>query len=301
MLNGIHFLLTYTCLFECDHCFLYSGPRADGVFTREHMENILADAAGMNGIEWIFFEGGEPFLYHPLLMDGIQSAASKGFQTGIVTNAYWATSEDDAALWLKPLRDLKLSTLVVSDDTYHFGNEKDPITPATHAAAAAEKLGIPVSSICIEAPVTDKDMGTDEKGEPVTGGGPKFKGRAAEKLTAGLSRVNCASCKACHHEELEHPKRVHIDPFGNVHACQGLIIGNTLDMPLSEIMSVYSVTSHPIIGPLVTGGPMLLAEMYKVKTEETYVDECHMCYEVRRALIDRFPRYLGPRQVYGLD
>ena len=33
MLNGIHFLLTYMCNSECDHCFLYSDPRAKGTFT----------------------------------------------------------------------------------------------------------------------------------------------------------------------------------------------------------------------------------------------------------------------------
>jgi MoaA/NifB/PqqE/SkfB family radical SAM enzyme len=29
-MNGIHFLLTYTCNFECDHCFLYCGPKSQG-------------------------------------------------------------------------------------------------------------------------------------------------------------------------------------------------------------------------------------------------------------------------------
>jgi len=26
MIKEVHFLLTYTCNFECDHCFLYCGP-----------------------------------------------------------------------------------------------------------------------------------------------------------------------------------------------------------------------------------------------------------------------------------
>ncbi len=26
MVNSVHFLLTYACNFECDHCFLFSGP-----------------------------------------------------------------------------------------------------------------------------------------------------------------------------------------------------------------------------------------------------------------------------------
>jgi hypothetical protein len=34
---------------------------------------------------------------------------------------------------------------------------------------------------------------------------------------------------------------------------------------------------------------------------EASVDECHYCFEVRKALIDKFPEYLAPRQVYGIE
>lgn len=33
MLTGIHILMTYKCNLECDHCFLYSGPSAQGAMT----------------------------------------------------------------------------------------------------------------------------------------------------------------------------------------------------------------------------------------------------------------------------
>jgi hypothetical protein len=48
------------------------------------------------------------------------------------------------------------------------------------------------------------------------------------------------------------------------------------------------------------GGPAFLARQYDVDVEEEYVDECHFCYLTRRALIERFPEYLVPRQVYGI-
>lgn len=44
MLTGIHFLLTYTCLFECDHCFLFCGPHMKGTFTLEKIEKVLDEA-----------------------------------------------------------------------------------------------------------------------------------------------------------------------------------------------------------------------------------------------------------------
>ena len=86
MLSGIHFLLTYTCNFECDHCFLYCGPQAQKTFTLNQLRQVLDEAADMGTIESVYFEGGEPFLYYPLMLAGIRSAHQKGFNVGIVTN-----------------------------------------------------------------------------------------------------------------------------------------------------------------------------------------------------------------------
>jgi hypothetical protein len=52
---------------------------------------------------------------------------------------------------------------------------------------------------------------------------------------------------------------------------------------------------------MLRGGPARLAKEHGVQPREAYVSACHMCYLVRRALIDLFPEYLGPRQVYGLE
>jgi hypothetical protein len=128
-----------------------------------------------------------------------------------------------------------------------------------------------------------------------------FKGRAVEKLTEGLPRRAWNELRKCPYEDLQSPSRVHVDQYGHVHICQGLSIGNMWQRPLSELVLEYSADSHPICGPLVTGGPARLAIQYNVAHEEEYVDECHFCFLVRRALIDRFPEYLAPRQVYGLE
>jgi hypothetical protein len=72
------------------------------------------------------------------------------------------------------------------------------------------------------------------------------------------------------------------------------------ETPLSELINNYNPDLHPICGPLVSGGPALLAEEHGVKHDSGYVDACHFCYHIRLALIDKFPQYLTPRQVYGL-
>lgn len=299
-MNGIHFLLTYACNFECDHCFLYCSPKSEGTFTIKQIREILEEAQKIGTVEWIFFEGGEPFLYYPIMLEGLRVARDMGFKTGIVTNSYWSTSIEDAELWIKPISDLGISNFTVSDDSFHFGDVD--ISPARMAGEVAKKLGIPEQSICIEQPtveeVTDKDQ---EKGAPVIGGGAMFRGRAVETLIEGLPKRRWEELTSCPYENLEDPGRVHVDSFGNVHLCQGLSMGNMWETSLSELINNYDIEKHPICGPLHAGGPAQLAREYDVEHEDTYIDECHFCYLTRLALIEKFPEYLTPKQVYGLE
>lgn len=300
MLTDIHILLTYQCTFECDHCFLYSGPFAEGTMTLPQIRRVLDESRKIGSVKWIYFEGGEPFLFYPLLLEGVKLARNMGFQVGIVTNAYWAISEEDAELWLKPLHKLGLDYLSISDDQFHYGEEKE--NSAKRALTAALKLGMQTSPIRIQKPFVDALPGQgQDKGTPVIGGGAMFKGRAVEKLTAGLPRRPWHKLIQCPHEDLPSPSRVHVDPHGHIHLCQGISMGNMWQSPLSVLVREYKVDSHPICAPLAKGGPAALARQYDVDHEKEYIDECHFCYLVRRALIDRFPTYLAPRQVYGLE
>ena len=299
MLTGIHFLLSYKCDSECDHCFVYSSPQAKGTFRVNQMKGVFEELAKIETIEWVYFEGGEPFLFYPLMYEGVRIAHDMGFKTGIVTNSYWATSEEDAQLWLKPLRELGLSDISISDDAFH--SEDEETGPAKYALNAARKSGIPYGSIGIDKPTVDGSIDKEQaKGKPVIGGGVMFRGRAVEKLTEGLPRRPWHEFTECPYEDLRDPKRVHLDAYGNIHLCQGLSMGNMWDVPLSKIVKQYDADSHPICRLLVNGGPALLAREYSVPHEADYVDACHLCYLVRRALIDRFPQCLAPRSVYGL-
>jgi len=300
MLTGIHFLLTYMCNLECDHCFVYSGPHAKGTFTLDQIRKVLDEATKIGTIKWIYFEGGEPFLFYPIMIEGIKIACNMGFKVGVITNAYYATSEEDVEIWFEPFCELGISDLSISDDSFHYEEEKD--NPAKRAFAVAKRLGLPADSICIGKPTVEIGINKEqEKGAPVIGGGAMFRGRAVEKLVEGLPQRRWEEFTECPYEDLEEPKRVHIDSYGNVHLCQGLIMGNMWKNPLSILVKNYNADSHPICWPLVRGGPALLAKEYNVEHEDKYVDACHFCYLVRLALIDRFPQYLAPRQVYGLE
>ena len=296
MLTGVHFLLSYTCTYECDHCFIHSSPEAEGTFTIDQVRQVLTEAQHLGTVEWIYFEGGEPAMYYPLLLESLRLAKGMGFKTGVVTNAYYGNTVEDAELWLQPLKDVGISDLSISDDDYHATNGENP---AKNAIAAAEKLEMPMISICIEEPRI-LEAGEHEKGAPVIGGGVLFKGRAAEKLTEGLPRKNWSEFNHCPYEELIEPERVHVDAYGHVHVCQGISIGNMWETPFSEIMTEYSVIKHPILHPILKGGPAELARVTHSPHTTEFVDECHLCYTVRKGLLEQFPDELTPPQVYGI-
>lgn len=300
MLTGIHFILTYTCNFECDHCFLYCGPKSCGTFTIGQISQVLDEARKIGTIEWVFYEGGEPFLFFPLLVEGIKRAREIGFRVGVVTNAYGANSEEDAELWLKPLVEAGVTFLNVSNDAFHYEDEHD--NPATIATSVARRIGMETLPICIEKPnVQQQTAGEEGKGRPVIGGGAMFRGRAVEKLSESLPCRPWNELCECPYEDLVSPSRVHVDPYGNVQICQGLSMGNMWITPLSELIVNYRGESHPICGPLIRGGPAQLAKELGMRHEAEYIDECHFCYLARRSIIDDYPDYLAPRQVYGLE
>jgi hypothetical protein len=300
MLTGIHFLTTYACNFECDHCFLYCAPGSRGTFTVAQIRAVLDEAVRIGTIEAVFFEGGEPFLYYPLVLAGIDLARQRGFNSSVVTNAYWATSEQDAGLWLRPLHERGVTSISISDDPLHYGDA--PGVHAARAEVAAGALGMAVKNMRTEPPtVQPPPPGAQPQDRPTIGGGVMFRGRAAEKLAADLPTRPAGELVTCPHEDLAAPGRVHVDCYGHVHLCQGLSIGNFHEVPLSQLVAGYDPQAHPIAGPLLAGGPAQLARQYGIPHEQAYVDECHFCYQVRLALIGRFAHYLAPRQVYGLE
>jgi hypothetical protein len=296
-LTGVHFLLSYQCTQECDHCFVWSSPRAGGTIRLETLLGVLDQAQQVGTVEDVYFEGGEPFLFYPLMVEGIRQARERGFATGVVTNCYWATAEADAALWLEPLRELEVADLSVSSDAFHAGDAEDP--RPEFALRAARRLGLDDAVITIEPPAVC--VSPDEKGQPIVGGSVRFRGRAVAELTAGLPRRPWSEFDDCPDEDFLDPGRVHVDGYGNVHLCQGLLLGNLEETRLKELLDAYDPHSHPIIGPLVAGGPAELVRRYGLPHEDGYVDACHLCYEARLALRERFPDLLGPPQVYGLE
>lgn len=291
-LKGIHLLFTYQCIMECDHCFVWSSPSSQETMTLKQIGELLHEAKKLDTVEWIWFEGGEPFLYYQIMLKGLGKAAKMGFKIGVLSNAYWATCLEDALEWLRPLAKLGVANLGLSSDPYH--GENTEAERVKNGVEAAIKLGIPVD-VMATAKLPDKLVG-------LPGGVSElmYRGRAAEKLLEEAPRKAWSEFKECPYEDLVNPKRVHVDPLSYVHVCQGLTIGNAWQSPFSEIIRSYDHSNHPIIQPLAEGGPAALVEKFGLSHEKEYADACHLCYMTRLALRERFPQLLTPNQMYGV-
>ncbi|HEY5728494.1 MAG TPA: radical SAM protein [Anaerolineales bacterium] len=293
-LSGLHILLTYQCTWECDHCFVWGSPWQKGTLTLEQVEDILNQAKDA-GVTSIYFEGGEPFLFYAILNKSVHMAADMGFSVGIVSNSYWATSVADATEWLRPFAG-RVSDLSVSSDLYHC--EKCLGEKPQNAVVAAKWLGIPTGVISVAQP---DDEAKDSHGQlEEEESGVMYRGRAAEKLAESASKHPWESFDTCPHEDMVEPGRIHLDPLGNLHICQGISIGNLFEKSLKQICEEYDVDSHPICGLLHSGGPAALVAEYNLPHASSYADACHLCYEARTTLRPRFPELLAPDQMYGV-
>ncbi len=297
-LNGLHILLTYSCNYECDHCFVWGSPNQSGTFTLAQLDEVFRQATEAGGIEQIYFEGGEAFLYHPILVEAVRRAKRLGFSTGIVTNGYWATGLEDAWTWLKPLKEAGLDALEVSCDIYHGLENEDNDDQASLAAAA--ELFLKASTIALEPPGEVRAPDVATAGRPLAGGDVMYRGRAAVKLAGDLPTLPWSVFGSCPYENLVDPDRIHLDPLGNLHICQGIVIGNLFEKPLKQILAEYDPATHPIVGLLIDGGPAKLRASHALSMKSDYVDACHLCYETRVALRHLYAGELGPDQMYGV-
>jgi len=87
------------------------------VFTIEQIKDILVEAKKLGTVDSISMEGGEPFLFYPIMVRAVEEAVKLGFRVEVLSNCYWASCPEDAKVWLLPMaKDVELS---LSSDFYH--------------------------------------------------------------------------------------------------------------------------------------------------------------------------------------
>ena len=298
MVTKLHILLTYNCSLKCKHCYVYSDQRAPGKISLSQISHFLNDGRKLKDIEWVYFGGGEPFTQYPLLLKAIQRARKLGFRVGVETNGYFARTEESAYRLLKPLAQMDVEDLRVSNDFLHY--QAPSTSPAIKALDAARKLGIPTTQVQISLPGSAKANPTSSShADRIEEARFMYTGRAAEIFAGQAPETDPAGLDSCPRNDLQAPDRLFIDAYGFVQLCPGIAIGNACEEPLNEIINTHDLESHDILRILAENGPAGLIEEYGLPAESKIVDACHGCYAVRKQLVDRYPDLLGPRHVYG--
>ena len=244
-LTGLHLLLSYQCTLQCDHCFVFGSPWQEGTMSLDIVEKILIQGKKLGTVKMIYFEGGEPFLYYPTLLRGVEMAHEMGFNVGLVSNGFWGISEEDAFRALSPMRG-KVSMLSMSCDQYHWDSRFEEYIG--NIEKVAEELGINTGVITIAQPETDdaaKSSGTIPAGDSQV----MFRGRAAVKLTKDVRMYPFDQFNTCPHEDFIDPGRVHVDPLGFMHICQGITIGSCND-PRGFIRKYQFAVIPHVVGDL---------------------------------------------------
>jgi hypothetical protein len=314
-LEGIHFLVTYRCTYACDHCFVWGSPDAEGTMTLAQLTSVIDQAADL-GMTDVYFEGGEPTLAYPVVLAAARRAREHGLDVGVVSNCFWATTLEDAKVWLAPFAELGISDLSLSSYAYFVEDANEEYL--RNAVLAAQGLSISTSVLEVGAPA---DIGVPGACSGAVGA-VMHKGRAAVALAPAHASRPPETLTTCPFEDFRDPGRAHVGPDGELQICQGISAGNVFaggDGPpaapgaggsvappradgLRRVLDTYDPHARPVVREILAGGPWAVAQAAGHTPERShYADECHLCYEVRAALraAGRHPEVLAPGQCYA--
>lgn len=293
-LENIGMLITYQCQVACPHCIVEAGPeRCEKVDPAEARDWLRQAAAYKSGeIKGVSLTGGEPFYEIESFRNIMEFGDSAGLFMTAVTNAYWATSLQDAVEVLSSVPALKM--LGISTDVYH--QQFIEFERVAHAIRAAEMLHIPVQiSVCTD---NKQDPGYQEimqKLLRITG-----KDTIDTVMTYAVGRA-AAMLPQEHHRVAEPPVSACtaagspiIFPDGRVIACIGplinlasghhLVLGNLRETSLEEILNRAQL--NPILHTIRIWGPHRLLQLLERKAGTILLNQflennvCDICCRI---------------------
>lgn len=275
-LTNYGLMLTYKCTIACPHCIVKAGPHRTEEMTAEDafnwLEQIRAFTAEKGIKAGISLTGGEPFYCMDLLRRVADEAAGKGFLVSVVSNAYWASTREEALKTLESFGSVDFFS--ISTDRYH--QEFIPLSYIRNAVYACKKLGkeydIAVATVSEEDPaylsLIDDLLEFTEK-EKIETALIATVGRAETAIDPGSLGFSSEPCKA----SCSMASFPILFPDGRVIACIGppivipghhpLHLGNLKQTPLREILR--EAESNTILHAIRVFGPSSLVELLREK------------------------------------
>jgi MoaA/NifB/PqqE/SkfB family radical SAM enzyme len=275
----------------------------------ELIESIFNQLKKVSSFKVVVFTGGETTLQKEKLVKGLNLARDNGWSTRVVTNAWWATSKEEAEKFVKELVAEGLNEINTSFDDYHakfvsidnivhfveatFSNNIKPVistiidnyskyTSKYIQNYMAEKLGISSNEI-------SKKILFMENTPSLNGRGANLK-NDVNRIPINLTIDDVKTRKGC----TEVGRSISFHPDGNVKVCCGhasmdvsdLTVGNLYSESLAVILN--RVQSNIVFWLIHTLGPKGILKKLGVTTEHSTI--CDACQDLlvnyRKAMLN---------------
>jgi hypothetical protein len=140
MRTDIGLVMTEQCPVGCKHCLASCRMQGSDLPALETHLAWIAKVSRVDRCKSICITGGEPFVYVQRLLKVVDGCRNHGLRATVFTSAYWATSDETAALRLQQLADAGLTGIAVSSDEYH--QESIPLANVARVLRASKERGI---------------------------------------------------------------------------------------------------------------------------------------------------------------
>ncbi|MHB1458408.1 MAG: radical SAM protein [Armatimonadota bacterium] len=313
-------LFTYRCTIACKHCLFNCSPAKPSVHTS--LPDAIEYLRQLHAVDRVIhIAGGEAMMFYPQLLEICREANIEGIAPHFIeTNASFAVNDQVTSDRLLELKDAGVQGLLISADPYHqrfcppdryFRCFNTAVEVFGDKNVAGAKLSMEqLEKLC--------DIGRDpvKLVEFTRENPPMLVGRAGDALSicfadrpvdtlldemwhGGAGRIDCRQ-----EFDPETMWEIHIDPYGNIQTCCGIIVGNAKETPLPELMATGFLGQSPIVDTVYHGGPKALLDLaisYGYTPRSGYPQKCGLCWEVRLFLRQFFPETIGPDEIYEHD
>lgn len=311
-------LFTYRCSIACRHCLFNCSPWQEDLCTSIiDAVKFLKQLRATDRV--IHVAGGEPMLYYERLIEICRKAYDEGCPPHFIeTNAYWCVDDDIVINRYEELKEVGLRGVYISADPYHqfFVPPQNVLRAYELAVKIFGRENVIAVDMSLEMLDNLREVARNEEllRKHVLNNPPKLLGRAGESL-AGFCPGRPIEALSSDKLWIHHAKdgkcamefdgktmwEIHIDPYGNVQTCCGIIVGNVHEKSLIEWMSEGFHTYHELIQMVIQEGPygyLRIAKELGFKPKDEYPQLCNLCWEVRKYLHPYFPEVFGPKEIY---
>ena len=301
-LNYSGVITNYVCTAACRHCMFASSPNRPKDFISDEMSENIAKTLSRAGTSSVHIGGGEPFMDFRALCSLIKALSRYGIAVDYIeTNAFWCKDDDYVLDRLNTLKNLGVSTVMVSVDPFHI--EFVPLERAVRLCVLLDKcdfeyfvwkeqylrkfisIGLDRTKTYTKSELceilgddyitqTASEYGLGMNGKALNIAKDLFEMHPAEQF---LSDSPCRSVSSVSH--------CHIDLYGNIvpPGCPGISAKaeDFLSMNLPK-------ETYPVLSRLVNGGINSLysyaCENGFVPNKNGYPSRCSLCFAMRKYL-----------------